>query len=193
MGLDWRTIAMNGYNGIYTISTGATKVTFFIRQHEGGKEFSKGDRVVMLLPEPIDEMGGVCFGLVRKDGTINFFQRLRNGRYKIYSTILENAMRTVTGEGENITGTVRHAGIDHEVMISKRCRRCNGKMQLPENFIDGIHDRVRGHWECRPKAAPRPFVEMPPEPEREQTEYKEIVQEKVYALPGKTLYEILNS
>jgi hypothetical protein len=117
-------------NGIYIlVFPCGTRKTFRIFTKKQTAKFAPGKRVVALLIGPDNSDDWELFGFVDDTG-IHVWKRFQHQRQAEYARLLWMLATGCEADG-------------HELLISKRCLRCNRRLTQPHAIEAGIGDECR--------------------------------------------------
>lgn len=124
------------FNGTYTIrnrDTGEYR-TFKIATQNDRSEFAPGKRIVSLLIGTDNENDYLEFGFVSDDSRKILVWK----RYQISSSLLKSCYETYATMIEDLSGEGNRYGQRYELLLEKRCSKCNRKLTTPESIERGI-------------------------------------------------------
>jgi hypothetical protein len=148
---------VNAFNGTYTIQNKATGEhrTFAIRTQPADAKFAPNARVVSLMTGPDNESSYTGFGFLdswtakdvddveERTWVVKVWKSKRGQDGKLspfehYARILANAINTLAGDAETLTGDVSYMERQYTVQLAKRCMKCNRKLTTPASIAAGI-------------------------------------------------------
>jgi hypothetical protein len=132
------------YNGTYTLTNVATGEhrTFKIATQSADSRFAPGERVLSLLTGSNNETDYTGFAFVGNNDAIRVWRSKRGpdgkkSAYEYYACLISK-VKVAPNENEDVNVAVEMCGRKYEVMVSKRCIRCNRKLTSPESIRTGI-------------------------------------------------------
>jgi hypothetical protein len=156
---------MRLFNGFYTIrnrQTGEHR-TFRIATQAEDARFAPGERIVSLLVGQDNSHDYKGFGFVKKDESgIVVWKKLRSrdmGKPSNHEMFAKMIWALSAPEGQGQWWKDRY-----ELMLSKRCVRCNRRLTNPESVESGIGPDCAGRGSNRPVVDPEPDLDPPSAP-----------------------------
>lgn len=132
---------MQMFNGFYTVKspTGQHR-TFRVFTQAEGDSFAAGQRIISMLTGQDNELDYTGFGFVTKQG-IKVWKNKRGAdgapsQWDLYAKMLWD----LSVNGEKSPYTLK--GV--EVLLDKRCRRCNRRLTNPTSIESGIGPECAG-------------------------------------------------
>lgn len=118
------------YNGTYTVvSPSGDHRTLEIRTQADKADFLPGKRIISMLTGPNNEVDYTGFGFVTDQG-IRVWKKQQTDFYLKVTKMLWSLLE------DGASSPYRAKGV--EVMVEKRCLRCNRKLTTPESIERGI-------------------------------------------------------